>query len=165
MRGSHRWPADPHHKGSVMQKTFHVMTSLCTHNFSGDVSCYYHRVIWGLLCQEQVSQAGISNRILQYSVGCNYLSMPEIPAVGCISMHEISSYDKTKVIWGQWMNGPLTARTDDWKKPSNLVISISANLITFNPHGVDKTEIFRRNWTIAWMPFSWLPILWKRLLN
>ena len=35
--------------------------------------------IWGLWCQKQVSQAGINSCIPQYSVGCNYLSMPEIP--------------------------------------------------------------------------------------
>ena len=39
-------------------------------------------LIWVLWCQKQVSQAGISNCIPQYSVGCNYLSMPEIPASG-----------------------------------------------------------------------------------
>ena len=38
--------------------------------------------IWGLCPQKQVSQAGISNCIPQYSVACNYLSMPEIPASG-----------------------------------------------------------------------------------
>ena len=36
--------------------------------------------IWGLCCQMQVSQAGISNYIPQFTVGCNYLSLPEIPA-------------------------------------------------------------------------------------
>ena len=38
--------------------------------------------IWGLGCQEHVSQAVISNFILQFTVGCNYLSLPEIPASG-----------------------------------------------------------------------------------
>ena len=36
--------------------------------------------IWGLWCQKQVSQAGISNYIPQVTVGCNYLSLPEITA-------------------------------------------------------------------------------------
>ena len=36
----------------------------------------------GHCCQKQVSQAGISNCIPQYSVGCNYLSLPEIPDSG-----------------------------------------------------------------------------------
>ena len=31
---------------------------------------------WGLQCQKQLSRAWISNYIPQYSVGCNYLSMP-----------------------------------------------------------------------------------------
>ena len=37
---------------------------------------------WGLCCQKQVSQTGISNYILQFTVGCNYLSLPKIPASG-----------------------------------------------------------------------------------
>ena len=37
---------------------------------------------WRLWCQKQVSQAGISSYILQFTVGCNYLSLPEIPASG-----------------------------------------------------------------------------------
>ena len=40
---------------------------------------------WRFRCQKQVSQARISNCIPQYSVGCNYLSMPEIPASGAKS--------------------------------------------------------------------------------
>ena len=38
--------------------------------------------IWGLWCQKQVSQAGISNYIPQFTVRCNYLSLHEIPASG-----------------------------------------------------------------------------------
>ena len=38
--------------------------------------------IWGLWCQKQVSHAGISNCLSQYCMGCNYLSLPEIPASG-----------------------------------------------------------------------------------
>ena len=36
--------------------------------------------IW--IHQKQVSQAGISNYIPQFTVGCGYLSLPEIPASG-----------------------------------------------------------------------------------
>ena len=39
-------------------------------------------VIWGLWCQKEVSWAYISNYTPQYSVGCNYLCMPKIPASG-----------------------------------------------------------------------------------
>ena len=38
--------------------------------------------IWWLMRQKQVSQTGISNCILQYSVGYKYLSLPGIPASG-----------------------------------------------------------------------------------
>ena len=41
-----------------------------------------YNAIWGHCCQKQVSQAGISNYIPQLNVGCNYLSLPEIPASG-----------------------------------------------------------------------------------
>ena len=37
--------------------------------------------MWTLL-PEQVSQAGISNYIPHKTAGCNYLSLPEIPASG-----------------------------------------------------------------------------------
>ena len=37
-------------------------------------------VIWGLWCQKQVSKAWKSNCMIQYSVGCNYLSMLGITA-------------------------------------------------------------------------------------
>ena len=37
---------------------------------------------WELCCHKQVSQAGISNYIPQFTVGCNYLSLSEIPASG-----------------------------------------------------------------------------------
>ena len=38
--------------------------------------------IWGLCCQKQVSQTRINNYITQFTVGCSYLSMPEITASG-----------------------------------------------------------------------------------
>ena len=53
----------------TVEWTFIWINSLLTH-------------IWGLWCQKQVSQAGISNCIPQFTVGCNYLSLPEIPASG-----------------------------------------------------------------------------------
>ena len=40
------------------------------------------RIICGLCCQKQASQAGISNCIPQNTVGYNYISLPEIPASG-----------------------------------------------------------------------------------
>ena len=41
-----------------------------------------HAIICGLCCLKQVSQAWISNYISQKTAGCNYLSLPEIPASG-----------------------------------------------------------------------------------
>ena len=48
---------------------------------SADISMHDVK-IWGLWCQKQPSQAGINNCISQYSVGYNYISLPEIPASG-----------------------------------------------------------------------------------
>ena len=40
------------------------------------------RHIWGHWCQTQASQAGISNYILEFTVGCNYLTLPSIASSG-----------------------------------------------------------------------------------
>ena len=40
----------------------------------------FHMVIWGLWCPRPISQARTSNCIPRNTVGCNYLSLPEIPA-------------------------------------------------------------------------------------
>ena len=44
--------------------------------------CCFDMMIRGLCCQKQVSQVGISNYIPQFTVGCSFLSLPEIPASG-----------------------------------------------------------------------------------
>ena len=50
---------------------------------SGDyLGIYWDFNICGFCCQKQVSQAGKSNYIPQLTAGCNYLSLPEIPASG-----------------------------------------------------------------------------------
>ena len=46
------------------------------------ISVTRYRYNWELCRQKQVSQVGISNYIPQFTVGCNYLSLPEIPASG-----------------------------------------------------------------------------------
>ena len=56
--------------------------------------------------QKQISQAGISNCIPQNTVGCNYLSLPEIPA----------SYDFTR---SQWVNWPLAGPR--WLFSKNMI--------------------------------------------
>ena len=52
-----------------------------------------------LCCQKQVSQAGISNCIPQNTVGCNYLSLPEIPASGNKVHHSGSMTKQTSPYW------------------------------------------------------------------
>ena len=62
--------------------------------------------ICGLCCQKQVSQAGISNYILQFTVGCNYLPLPGVPVSGnkvhiytCSSSPSMSSSLLTNGLW------------------------------------------------------------------
>ena len=65
VRVIHWWLVVSPHKRPIMQKV-----------------CPCHNIICRLWCQKQVSQAGISNYIPQFTMGCNYLSLPEIPASG-----------------------------------------------------------------------------------
>ena len=72
----------------------HYLLSFPSFNFPLWISFYWgtivslllfpelYHCIWGLCCQKQVSQAEISNYIPQFTVGCSYLSLPEIPASG-----------------------------------------------------------------------------------
>ena len=46
------------------------------------LSRHFETYNWGFWCRKQVSQAGISNYIPHQTVGCNYSSLPEIPASG-----------------------------------------------------------------------------------
>ena len=63
--------------------------------------------IWRLCCQKQVSQAGISNYIPQFTVGCNYLCLPEIPVscnkVPIYPLHRASFRQSYMYyIYGEW---------------------------------------------------------------
>ena len=57
--------------------------------------------IWRLWYQKQVSQAGISNCIPQNTVGCNYVSLPEIPASGTKSLISSVMTKAPTCPWGQ----------------------------------------------------------------
>ena len=78
--------------------------------FNDQWFCFLTIHIWGLSCQKQVSQAGISNCIPQNIVGCNYISLPEIPGdkvvisqstcrLGIISHDNVISSFKHNKIW------------------------------------------------------------------
>ena len=100
-------------------------TSTCNINgqiwhFSNHFSwlfCYKFWYVRGLWCQKQVSQAEISNCIPQFSVGCNYLSLPEIPA-SCtkILICAYTNQIPTKVICGVKSLCPLRL----FQKPTTL---------------------------------------------
>ena len=63
MRGIHWSWVDALHKGPVMPKTFHVMTSASCDlkQMDSRTDKWTRSFTWGLWCQKQVSKAGISN--------------------------------------------------------------------------------------------------------
>ena len=79
------------------KNTANMQKDLCNKMVHGTNLHWIPLNIWGLRCQKQVSQAGISNYIPQFTVGCNYLSLPEIPASG----NKVFIYIDVKVwYWG-----------------------------------------------------------------
>ena len=62
-------------------RPFTVVNSL---NLTGNVCGYrgFLTTICGLWWRKQVSQSGISNYLPQFTVGCNYLALPDIPTSG-----------------------------------------------------------------------------------
>ena len=68
-----------------------------SHHADSPVTCMFLHVILGPWHQKHVSQTWISNCIPQYSVGCNYLSLPgnlqTNSSVTCIFLHSV---------WGLW---------------------------------------------------------------
>ena len=59
-----------------------IFTRDYAHNDRPGIQRFVAVYICGLRRQKQVSQAGKSNYIPQSTAGCNYLSLPEIPASG-----------------------------------------------------------------------------------
>ena len=60
--------------------------------------------MWTLVSEAGIS-AGITNKIPQYSVGCNYLSLPEIPAAGTkVPIYEASHSSQMGHSGGQYWN-------------------------------------------------------------
>ena len=91
--------------------------------------------IWGFWHQKQVSQAGISNYISQFTVGCNYLYPPQIPASGAKvliykmrSMVHKSLWSQPNKRGGSWWPGDyfapghLQPRHDDVGRPVHVIV-------------------------------------------
>ena len=79
---SHRWKTDTN---VYILPLFLTSTLSFTNPLSLQYACnlaQYCWPVWGLCCQKQVSQAGISKYIPQWTAGRDYLSLPEIPASG-----------------------------------------------------------------------------------
>ena len=58
-----------------------------------------YKVIWGLCRQKQISQAGISNCIPQNTVGCNSLSLPEIPGSHITRYRALTKVEHQSKLW------------------------------------------------------------------
>ena len=60
-----------------------IYTKIYCQSFIHDhVNSSTRHIVWGLWCQKQVSQTGISNYVPQFTVRCNFLSLPEMPVSG-----------------------------------------------------------------------------------
>ena len=89
--------------------------------------CYRRTCIWGLWCQKRVSRVWMINCIPQHSVGCNYLSMPEIPASG------------VKVL----ISGMHDFRDSQWLKnecchDANFVVAVPSKVVVVTTSGTTK---------------------------
>ena len=58
-----------------------------------------YKVIWGLCRQKQISQAGISNCIPRNTVGCNSLSLPEIPGSHITRYRALTKVEHQSKLW------------------------------------------------------------------
>ena len=99
--------------------------------------------IWGLRFQKQVSQAGISNYIPQFTVGCNYLSLSEIPASGAkvlikmtlLGLEGWTVYGPTRVLYLIFSN--VVWRSNEGNKHQNNIwaratqCTISSSYVSF----------------------------------
>ena len=86
---------------------------------SADVYSY----TWGIWCQKQIYTAWTINNIQQYSVGCNYLSMPQIHAYGakgpiCASLNlVVIDSNKDLVTYWQFIFGIKYTKLPSTKSP------------------------------------------------
>ena len=74
------WSGRPRWCHLKHRRTFGINTLRPRQNDRHQIIYSYSVYNWGFWHQKQVSHAGITNCIPQYSVRCNYLSLPEIPA-------------------------------------------------------------------------------------
>ena len=127
---------------------------------------------WGLCYQKQVSQTGISNYIPQLTVGCNYLSLPEIPASGnkvlkyeCDLMDWTDTFEKSRNVLYKEINKwsfctptptqtsttpdphpPICIHCANWTWP---VMSRVSNIMVVMHNAVNWWQLLSRN------PFHW----------
>ena len=96
-------------------------------------------LISGLCCQKQVSQAGISNYIPQFTVGCNYLSLPEITVSGnkvliysnvMSGSKFLTDHDTSAVPWRDLLNWDLI-NSIFFQSKSKLLLYASSCFMNF----------------------------------
>ena len=76
------WNLNQNRNFFIQENAFENVISKMATSLSWAQSVKGQDVKWGLCHQKQVSWVWISNYIPQNTVGCNYLSMPKLPASG-----------------------------------------------------------------------------------
>ena len=89
--------------------------------------------VWGLWCQKQAFQAGISNCIPQNTAGCHHLSLPQIPASG----PKVLIYTGPRVL-GDWRNWRVPERCK-YVKSLPFKTKVVPNLI----YGMESCDVDR----------------------
>ena len=102
-----------------------------------------------LWCQKQISQAGISNCIPQNTVGCNYLSLPEIPASGPkVINHSCSRTQLEESLWWYWDYYPAALSLTHWGRDKMAAIF----QMTFS-NGFSWMKMYEFRFTFHWSLF------------
>ena len=118
-------------------------------------SKWYCAMIWGLWCQKRVSQAWIGNCIEQYSVGCNYLFLPEIPVLAPKSVYAIYTFRQSQTrAHGKANIQPINVN-------HRLVIGIRSNLFVTRSPNFSKiltkdTYVFHRVAFIIFLSLNYI---------
>ena len=113
---------------------------------------FFFLSIWRSVCQKQVSQAGISNYIPQYTVGCYYLSLPEKPTSGnkVLNLYTTLSWKfaQTLTHWDRvthvCVGNPTTIGSDNGLSPGRCqgIFWTNVNILLFGPLGTNYREIY-----------------------
>ena len=114
--------------------------------------------ICGHWCRKQVSQAGISNCIPQYSVGCSYLSLSEIFDFAVLFFYQFAMEVYTRIpslqIW-------QSAKLDRLFRQTRIIASSSRHLRCIFQ---ERVSFHRTAHNQPGIPNSWMPEFARRMI-